>query len=72
MSLTEKQVLSGAEDLNITIKAYKDEDGKGRIVIRGAQLITRQFWCSSHCPVDTGIGMTPEELTTNLVCNAPQ
>ncbi|KZT72468.1 HSP90-domain-containing protein [Daedalea quercina L-15889] len=48
-ALTEKEVLSGAEDLNITIKAYKDEDGKGRIVIK-----------------DTGIGMTAEELTTNL------
>ncbi|KAH9844178.1 heat shock protein Hsp90 [Rhodofomes roseus] len=33
-SLTEKEVLSGAEDMNITIKAYKDEDGKGRVVIR--------------------------------------
>ncbi|KZT12574.1 heat shock protein Hsp90 [Laetiporus sulphureus 93-53] len=48
-SLTEKEVLSGAEDLNITIKAFKDETGHGQIVI-----------------TDTGIGMTPEELTTNL------
>ncbi|GBE79623.1 Heat shock protein 90 homolog [Sparassis crispa] len=32
-SLMDKEVLSGAEDLNITIKAYKDEDGAGRIVI---------------------------------------
>ncbi|KAH9938276.1 Hsp90 protein-domain-containing protein [Fomitopsis serialis] len=29
-----QKVLSGAEDMNITIKAYKDEDGKGRVVIR--------------------------------------
>ncbi|CCL99418.1 uncharacterized protein FIBRA_01436 [Fibroporia radiculosa] len=48
-SLTDKEVLSGAEDLNVTIKAYTDEDGNGRIIIR-----------------DTGIGMTPEELTANL------
>lgn len=48
-SLTDKEVLSGAEDLNITIKAFKDQDGHGRIIIR-----------------DTGIGMTPEELTANL------
>ncbi|KAI0921744.1 hypothetical protein AcW1_004366 [Taiwanofungus camphoratus] len=48
-SLTEKEVLSGTEEMNITIKAYKDEDGTGRVVI-----------------TDTGIGMTPEELTSNL------
>ncbi|KAH9951681.1 heat shock protein Hsp90 [Amylocystis lapponica] len=53
-SLTEKEVLSGAEDLNITIKAWKDEDGKGHLVITG-NIVT-----------DTGIGMTPEELTNNL------
>ena len=49
-SLTDKEVLGGAENMNITIKAYKDEDGNARLVIR-----------------DTGIGMTPEELTANLV-----
>ncbi|CDO71337.1 hypothetical protein BN946_scf184908.g95 [Trametes cinnabarina] len=48
-SLTEPQVLSGAENMNITIKVEKDEQGNGRIIIR-----------------DTGIGMTPEELSTNL------
>ncbi|KAI0080893.1 cation-transporting ATPase [Panus rudis PR-1116 ss-1] len=48
-SLTDKQVLDGADQLNITIKAFKDEDGTGRIVI-----------------ADTGIGMTKEELTSNL------
>ncbi|OBZ70180.1 Endoplasmin [Grifola frondosa] len=48
-ALTEKEALSGAENLNITIRSYKDEDGHGRIVI-----------------TDTGIGMTPEELTNNL------
>ncbi|PCH41165.1 heat shock protein Hsp90 [Wolfiporia cocos MD-104 SS10] len=48
-SLTEKEVLSGAEEMNITIKALKDDDGTGRIII-----------------TDTGIGMNPEELTTNL------
>lgn len=48
-SLTEPQVLSGAEHMNITIRAFKDEDGLNKLVIR-----------------DTGIGMTPEELTANL------
>ncbi|KAG6854796.1 hypothetical protein C0991_001223 [Blastosporella zonata] len=48
-ALTDKVVWNG-EPLNITIKAEKDEDGKGgRIIIS-----------------DTGIGMSPEELTTNL------
>lgn len=49
-SLTDKQVLSGAENLNITIIPHKDEDGTAKLIIR-----------------DTGIGMTPEELTKNLV-----
>lgn len=50
-SLTDKSVYDGSHPLNITIKAVKNEDGKGgRIIIS-----------------DTGIGMTPEELTTNLV-----
>ncbi|EMD40828.1 hypothetical protein CERSUDRAFT_111414 [Gelatoporia subvermispora B] len=48
-ALKEPEVLTGAEELNITIQAFKDDDGHGRIVIR-----------------DTGIGMTPEELTKNL------
>ncbi|KAH9918203.1 heat shock protein Hsp90 [Epithele typhae] len=48
-SLTEPESLSGAEQMNVTIKAYKDSDGAGRLVI-----------------TDTGIGMTPDELTKNL------
>ncbi|KAF7355281.1 Heat shock protein [Mycena sanguinolenta] len=49
-ALKDKSIWDGAEPLNITIKAIKDEDGKGgRVVIS-----------------DTGIGMTPDELTTNL------
>ncbi|KAG6861602.1 hypothetical protein C0995_014509 [Termitomyces sp. Mi166 len=48
-ALTDEDVWNG-DSLNITIKAVKNEDGKGgRIVIS-----------------DTGIGMSPEELTTNL------
>ncbi|KAF8076368.1 heat shock protein Hsp90 [Lyophyllum atratum] len=48
-ALTDKEAWNG-EPLNITIKAVKNEDGKGgRIIIS-----------------DTGIGMSPEELTTNL------
>lgn len=34
-ALTEKEVLGGAEHLNITIKAVKDESGPGRIIITG-------------------------------------
>jgi heat shock protein beta len=50
-ALTDKTIYDGAHPLNITIRAVKDEDGKGgRIII-----------------ADTGIGMTPEELTNNLV-----
>lgn len=49
-SLTDKTVYDGSSPLNITIKAFKDEDGKGgRIVIS-----------------DTGIGMSKDELTANL------
>ena len=48
-SLTEPAVLAGAESMNITIKAFKDDDGTAKFVIR-----------------DTGIGMTPDELTANL------
>ncbi|KAJ3488685.1 hypothetical protein NLI96_g2656 [Meripilus lineatus] len=32
-SLTDKQVLEGAEQLNVTIKAFKHDDGSSRIVI---------------------------------------
>ncbi|PSS05372.1 hypothetical protein PHLCEN_2v3861 [Hermanssonia centrifuga] len=48
-SLTDPEVLHGAEQMNITLRAYKDEDGSSRLVI-----------------TDTGIGMSPEELTANL------
>ncbi|KAG5646569.1 hypothetical protein DXG03_002872 [Asterophora parasitica] len=48
-ALTDKGAWNG-EPLNITIKAVRDEDGKGgRIII-----------------TDTGIGMSPDELTINL------
>ncbi|KIY49180.1 heat shock protein Hsp90 [Fistulina hepatica ATCC 64428] len=50
ISLKNKDVYDVSSPLNITIKAVKDEDGAG-----GKIIIT-----------DTGIGMTPEELTTNL------
>ncbi|KAJ3741155.1 Hsp90 protein-domain-containing protein [Lentinula detonsa] len=49
-ALLDKTVWDGADPLNITIKAVKNENGKG-----GKLIIT-----------DTGIGMGPEELTTNL------
>ncbi|KAJ3930013.1 MAG: Hsp90 protein-domain-containing protein [Lentinula lateritia] len=49
-ALIDKTVWDGTDPLNITIKAVKNEDGKG-----GKLIIT-----------DTGIGMGPEELTTNL------
>ncbi|EKM59171.1 uncharacterized protein PHACADRAFT_249432 [Phanerochaete carnosa HHB-10118-sp] len=48
-SLTVPEVLEGAESMNVTIKAFRDEDGISKLVLR-----------------DTGIGMTPDELTANL------
>jgi heat shock protein 90kDa beta len=51
----DKQVWDGTAPLNVSIKAVKDEDGKGgRLIIS-----------------DTGIGMSPEELTRNLVSILP-
>lgn len=53
--------------MNITIKAYKDEDGTGRVVITGMWAFHSHVSQLSHETTDTGIGMTPEELTSNLV-----
>lgn len=50
VSLTEKEVWDGTSPLNVTIKAERDATGKG-----GRIIIT-----------DTGIGMSAEELATNL------
>ena len=50
-SLTNKNFWDGSSPLNITVKTIKDDDGK-----TGRVIIT-----------DTGIGMTPEELSVNLV-----
>ncbi|KAL5527454.1 hypothetical protein ACEPAG_6245 [Sanghuangporus baumii] len=50
ISLTDKRVWDGSEPLNISIKAVKNEEGPGGRVIIS----------------DTGIGMSPEELTANL------
>ncbi|PFH52710.1 hypothetical protein AMATHDRAFT_73847 [Amanita thiersii Skay4041] len=50
VSLTNKSAWNGVDPLNITINAIKDEDGKGGRIIIS----------------DTGIGMSPEELKTNL------
>lgn len=50
-SLTEAQVLDGAEQLNITVKAVKDESGPGRIIVTGMH-------CSWECIVrspDVGV-----------------
>jgi heat shock protein beta len=49
-ALTDKGVWDGVDPLNITIKAIKNEQGPG-----GRLVIS-----------DTGIGMTPDELKTNL------
>ncbi|KAF5321366.1 hypothetical protein D9619_001109 [Psilocybe cf. subviscida] len=49
-ALKDKSIWDGSTPLNITIKAEKSDDGKS------ARLIIS----------DTGIGMSPEELTTNL------
>ncbi|KAG6817393.1 hypothetical protein H0H87_009037 [Tephrocybe sp. NHM501043] len=64
-ALTDKDAWNG-EPLNITIKAEKDEDGKGgRIIISGrlSHLLGRGVVLMF---ADTGIGMSPEELTNNL------
>lgn len=65
-SLTEPDVLTGAEQMNITIKAVKDEDGAGRLIITGMFPQTCVIRLHSRPPLDTGIGMTPEELKNNL------
>lgn len=39
-SLIEPDVLTGAEQMNITIKAIKDEEGAGRLIITGMCLTT--------------------------------
>jgi len=49
-ALTDKTVWNGADSLNITIKTVKNVDSPGGQIIIS----------------DTGIGMTPEELITNL------
>ncbi|KAN0097613.1 Hsp90 domain containing protein [Tylopilus felleus] len=49
-ALTEKDIYDGVSPLNVTIKAVKNEDDNG-----GRIIIT-----------DTGIGMSAEELTSNL------
>lgn len=68
-SLTDKQVLGGAEHLNISIKAIPDNHGIAQLVITG--MFVYIVWDPRHSCVydliDTGIGMTPEELTKNLV-----
>jgi heat shock protein beta len=65
--LKDKSIWDGSEPLNVSIKAIKDEDGKGgRIIITGAPSLAKTLHCSNLC-LDTGIGMSTEELTTNLV-----
>jgi heat shock protein beta len=66
-ALTDKAVWNGADPLNVTIKAVKNVDGPGgRIIISGSRVYIRAFH-QTHLFSDTGIGMTVEELTTNLV-----
>ncbi|KZS97784.1 heat shock protein Hsp90 [Sistotremastrum niveocremeum HHB9708] len=50
VSLTNKDIVDPSQPLNITIRAVKDEEGTG-----GRLIIT-----------DTGIGMSPDDLTRNL------
>jgi heat shock protein beta len=66
-ALKDKSLWDGSTPLNITIRAVKNEDGTGgQLIITGQrhafvpQKLINKF-------LDTGIGMTPEELTTNLV-----
>jgi len=69
-ALTEKSVWDGVSPLNLTIKAEKNPDGKGgHITITGlymACITVSVLQYSMLCP-DTGIGMSAEELTNNLV-----
>lgn len=66
-ALTDRDMWNG-DPLNITIKAVKDEDGKGgHIIITGMVFIASQFIRANAC-TDSGIGMSAEELTNNLVC----
>lgn len=65
VSLTNKDIVLDSS-LNITIKALKEADGSGgRIIITGKSLF---FHVLDNCTLvlDYGIGMSPEELSTNL------
>ena len=64
-SLT-KEGLGNGDPLNITVKAIEDEDGKGgRIIITGRSLFNKTT-ARSLPGVDTGIGMSKDELAANL------
>ncbi|KAF8897518.1 Hsp90 protein-domain-containing protein [Infundibulicybe gibba] len=65
-ALTDKNLWNGADPLNITIKAEKGADGKGG---ESSSVVCPRFDYSImelEVISDTGIGMTPEELSTNL------
>lgn len=65
-ALTDEGTWNG-DPLNITIKAVKNNDGKGgHIIISGKVDIVQECQLST-VRTDTGIGMSPEELRTNLV-----
>lgn len=59
--------MEGAEQLNVTIKAFKGEDGSPRIVITGIAHLFLFYEVTTKTVIDTGIGMTQEELTSHLV-----
>jgi heat shock protein beta len=65
-ALKDKTVWDGAEPLNITIRVF-DNYGKpgGRLVISG-KLVSLPAVTNLTLLADTGIGMTPDELRTNL------
>jgi heat shock protein beta len=67
VSLTDKSIVDSGSPLNITIKAIKDEDNNGgKLVITGENHKSSIPTPLTRC-ADTGIGMTPEEMITNLV-----
>jgi len=63
----DKTVHDGSTPLNTTTKLQKDDDKNGgRLIITGAFYSLLFSNRETYIEADTGIGMTPQELQTNI------